>query len=736
MSYLHKTNKRKKARLSIIPLAASLIWLPLVHAEETENGEPASISSPFDFNFEGGSNDLSSLYEESFLITATGYAKPERIAPAVATIIDADEIKAMGATDLGQVLESVAGLHVYPKNMLYEGYSIRGIHTNKNPQVLLLRNGVRVKSILDGSRPNGFYLPVSNIAQIEVIRGPGSAVHGADAFAGVINIITKDAKEIDGTQTGVRAGSFATRDVWVQHGSFYNEIGITFNFEYSHSDGDRDMQFYPDQQSRFDDIYTTSASLAPNALETRRDVINTSFAIEYKGLDISLWHWRLNDGGTGPGAGHALDPVGSDNQETYHLDVNYRIPTLHPDWELATHFNYTNQRFERSLQIFPPGTRVSIGDDGNITQEAFEVGKVTFTNGILGNPGAKEDLLKLNISAMYDASDKQRLRLETGFAQQDIETFESKNFGPGIIDGTISPISGTLFSTTGTGNIYMQDQNRHRWYVLAQDEISLKENIELTIGVRYDNYSDFGSTTNPRAALVWAPRYDLTTKFLYGRAFREPSLTELYLINNPIGLGNPHLKPETIDTAELMLEYFPAAGLRTSLNLYVYDMDNSINATPDTGATTVTAKNTEGQRGHGVEFEIEHFISSNINLRTNFAWQHATQKSDGSRVADAPGLHFYFASTWQFSPSYTLSGQLNWVGDRVRHKSDVRTEISNYTTLDAALRHSKRNNAVECALLVKNVFDEDADEPSILKAPDDYARPGRSAHLEFTYKFD
>ena len=75
----------------------------------------------------------------------------------------------------------------------------------------------------------------------------------------------------------------------------------------------------------------------------------------------------------------------------------------------------------------------------------------------------------------------------------------------------------------------------------------------LTAGVRHDQYSDFGGTTNPRLALVWDTAYNLTSKLLYGQAFRPPSFSELYNINNPVGQGNPNLKPETNQSVELAL---------------------------------------------------------------------------------------------------------------------------------------------------------------------------------------
>ncbi|GAB6042124.1 hypothetical protein JCM17961_28000 [Endothiovibrio diazotrophicus] len=59
---------------------------------------------------------------------------------------------------------------------------------------------------------------------------------------------------------------------------------------------------------------------------------------------------------------------------------------------------------------------------------------------------------------------------------------------------------------------------------MLQDERAVAPDWQFTVGVRYDDYSDFGSTINPRLSLVWATDYDLSTKLLYGRAFRAPSL--------------------------------------------------------------------------------------------------------------------------------------------------------------------------------------------------------------------
>ena len=126
--------------------------------------------------------ELAWLRCEALISIATGIAQPIHRAPSIATVITAADIEAMGITELDEALETVPGLHVVPNGFQgYESvYTIRGIFTNFNPEVLLLINGIPVTSSLTGGRgPLWKGLTVNNIARIEVIRGPGSAIYGA-----------------------------------------------------------------------------------------------------------------------------------------------------------------------------------------------------------------------------------------------------------------------------------------------------------------------------------------------------------------------------------------------------------------------------------------------------------------------------------------------------------------------------------------------------------------------------
>ncbi|MFP5394245.1 MAG: TonB-dependent receptor plug domain-containing protein, partial [Gammaproteobacteria bacterium] len=136
-------------------------------------------------------DELSLVYGDKTNVTiATGSVQSLRRAPAVASVITAADIAAMGATDLDQVLESVPGMHVNRSANNYAPlYVMRGIATQFGPQLLVMQDGVPITTIFAGNKGNlwGGY-PVEHIARIEVIRGPGSALYGSDAFSGVINI--------------------------------------------------------------------------------------------------------------------------------------------------------------------------------------------------------------------------------------------------------------------------------------------------------------------------------------------------------------------------------------------------------------------------------------------------------------------------------------------------------------------------------------------------------------------
>ena len=684
--------------------------------------------------------DLMLLYEDEEIVEiATGTSKPIHLAPSVASVITAKDIKASGARTLDEALEQVAGLHVSlsPINRLKSIYSIRGIYTAENPQIKFLVNGLSYDVSINGGRPPLFRMPVADISRIEVIRGPGSAIYGEDAVSGVINVITKSADEINGAEVGVRAGSFNSQDIWGLYGSELSGWDIAVSLEYSGSDGDDSRIVQSDFQTSLDDAFNDPASLpraslAPGPLNTNYDLLNTSIDISHDEWSIWFSGYHMRDAGLGAGGLQALDPAGSLDVDHYALVLGYSEADLPQDWELDSHLSYRYTSEQSYMNLLPPGTYVPIGTSGdsigNLCLPSCDSvpNMVLFTDGFIGNPGGTQNEFKFDVITIYNGFQKHNLRLGAGLEKDDFSATETKNYGPGVIDGTVSPIDGTLTDVTGTEDIFMQDQKRFSYHLSLQDEWSFAADWELTAGVRYDHYNDFGSTVNPRVALVWATAYNLTTKFLYGSAFRAPSFGELYYKNNPVIEGNPNLKPETIDMFELVFDYRPSFDLQTILNLFAYKMEDQIEY------VSGLAQNNNTQDGHGFEFEATWKLRENLDLLGNYAWQHSEDRN-GNVVPYAPRQQAFAGLRWSIQPSLMFSTQLYWIGGRARAVDDPRPEIADYTLLDFVLRHREFAKPWEFAASLKNALDKDAREPSDGRIPDDYPLEGRSVFLEVIY---
>ncbi|MCP4683339.1 MAG: TonB-dependent receptor [Desulfobacterales bacterium] len=675
---------------------------------------------------------------DRLLLTATGSLKPVHLAPAVASVITAEDIEKLGATTLDEVLETVPGLHVTPSFVRLDSiYSIRGIHTRLNPQVLILMNGTPFNRMHTGTRPMGFRLPVSMISRIEVVRGPGSALYGADAFAGTINIITKDHFEVDGAHTGIRLGSFDGLDVWAQHGGLYKGWDIGIGLEYWRSGSDDNRIVDADLQTRLDKIFGTDASLAPGPLHTDFENYNLIANFTKKQWRVRFWGWFLNNYKGGTGVAGALGPESEINSNLLSADISWHDENLLDHSEFTVQMNYQFHKDDTMSQVLPPESTVPIGTNG-IFFTSPTAGITTFTDGAFGQPILTEHRLLVDIIAKYKGWSQHVWRIGIGVGLQDENAEEYKNFGPGVLDGNRFSNSkdGTMVELTGTEHIFMFDQNRTVPYVSLQDEWAFSKNWELTAGVRYDHYSDFGKTINPRIALVWETRYDLTTKLMYGQAFRPPAVTESYVTNNPIVLGNPDLDPETINTFELALDYRPMHNLKAIASFFIYDIEGLIDYAPDPApATSKTAQNLINQRGGGFELELGWEVMPSLTVSSNFTYQNSEDKDTGTVVADAPGMQLYLNTHWNFMPEWYLNAQYSWIGDRQRAEDDSREDIKDNTIMNMTIRRKNITQHIDLAFSVRNLLNEDIREPTSSDIPNDFPMESRSIYAEMTYHY-
>ncbi|CAG1020646.1 Colicin I receptor [Patescibacteria group bacterium] len=670
---------------------------------------------------------------------ATGTPNAMSHSAAVTSIITAEQIKAMGATELHEVLETVPGFHASVQSGIYDySYSVRGIRNATNSQLLMMMNGSRLNLPFRGSTMTHFELPLEAVERIEVIRGPGSALYGADAFAGVINIITKKADDINGTRLGMRAGDANTQSGFAQHSTHWADWDIASSLQYQHTDGDGDRMIYSDFQTTKDKAFGTNASIAPNKYQGHYQTLDAHLNLQRKHWDIDFWSFTSINSGLRAGVNSVLDPEGSSDGQQFLTDVRFSTEDWLKDLELSTHLSYLYADFSANFQIFTNNAELPINRDGNISNSLnANLPRTLFPQGVHNSLGRIENMPSIELGAIYKGWDKHLWRFITSFRYEQITTKEARNFGSGIVNGLAPPkvIGNTLTDITNSSYVYLPNTNRSVWSLVLQDEWQFAKDWQLTAGIRYDNYSDFGSTVNPRLALVWDVNEQLTTKLLYGKAFRAPSFSEQFNQNNPVLLGNKDLKPETINSIEWAVDYCPIDSLRTALNLYFYDIKNQIIAVPDVGKSSATFQNSGNQQGFGSEFEWQWQLAEDWRFSGNYAWQNARNQQTHRRMAYVPEHHVYALLDWQFTPNWHIQPQINWIGGRVAPVSDTRN-LSDFETIDMTLRGKDLFGHLNVAASVRNVLNAHNNfEPAATTLPQNIPWSSRMFYFEASVKF-
>src|SRR5690606_12205216 len=147
------------------------------------------------------------------------------------------------------------------------------------------------------------------------------------------------ANDIAGTEIGGRVGSFDSQSVWLLHGATYNETKVGLTLEYNTTDGHREI-IDADAQTRLDEQFGTSASLAPGPLNAGREMLAARIDIQRDDRVFRAGSQARFDVEMGPGVAQALDPRG-----TYRSDrINADLPQTWKDdsarWTVQSQLSY------------------------------------------------------------------------------------------------------------------------------------------------------------------------------------------------------------------------------------------------------------------------------------------------------------------------------------------------------------------------------------------------------------
>jgi outer membrane receptor for ferrienterochelin and colicins len=508
-------------------------------------------------------------------------------APSIVTVITRPMIEALGNRSVAEALRDVPGFYLVDDGVT-SNIAVRGVSAGPNSWSRTIKVMVDGHPVTDYSTGGTFLgpelIPIEAVESIELIRGAGSALYGANAFLGVINIVTKKPKQRGSVvETGAEAGTIRTHLGGSGHLLGSVAIGdkplsyLMVSVRHDQFDrsglqapgGSPDLQDYTGVSSHGDLSRPTSAfakgvfdlgglgNLAAQYQLQRLDAM-----AEFSDLSILSHDNRIVRSNNIVGADHNLsflkDALLLHTSGTYTLTQDLPEQTLDTGDPLYT---YRRQRQNRTYQV---GTELS-----------YHYKRHSALMGV--------DYLSTTDSG------------ETVY-QVIRQTPTAQNGGNQIL---FSPGHGMHLGNTGA---------------FAQIIVRPHAKIGITGGMRYDWNDRFGNSFNPRLALVVQPLRSLYAKVLYGTSFVPPTPSQLYAV--PLRFdggvqGNDQLQNQRAKTGELQVGYKAKQFLDVAINAFYTVIEDRIEFAAV--GNQMKAMNLTTSHSKGVE------LSASLNRKPLFA---------------------------------------------------------------------------------------------------------------------
>jgi outer membrane receptor protein involved in Fe transport len=638
-----------------------------------------------------GAADLTGLSIEQLMsikvATVYGASKYEQQvgeAPAVVSVVTSEDIRHYGYRTLADILRSVRGFYVtYDRNYSFVGARGLGRPGDYNARVLLLLNGYRINDNIYDQAYIGtdFLVDVDLIDRVEVIRGPGSSIYGGNAFLGVINVITKTGKDLNGVEASAAGASFHTTQGRLTYGKkFDNGLDMLVSGTAYNSGGQR--LFFPE----FADPATNNGFTDNTDYDHAHSVYSSvgfgEFNLQFahneriKGIPTGAFDTVFNDPGTRT----------TDRRSYLNLNYNHGFSER----------TYATARLSYDTYEYAGDYILATGLNRDETSSARWSGE-----------------LKL----VTQPSDRHRLVLGTEYtdnAKQDQRNLDvSPVFFLNLDDRRKSTIRG----------------------VYAQDEFEISDRWHLSAGLRHDRYSTLGNSTNPRLALLYNPTKDAVLKLMYGKAFRPPNVYELYYNDgNVTQKANPGLRPETIKTYEAAWEQTLANSLRLTVSGFLYKARDLITLTTDPADGLLVYDNAPEVRVKGVELGAQRKWGNGIEGRAGFTVQEAEDTGTGQRLSNSPRQLVKLNLLWPLlGDRLTAGAEAQYTGPRT---TAAGSEVGGFWLANLTLLSRKLAKGMELSASVYNLFDRRYLDPVSTFLPEQaIQQDGRNFRAKLDYRF-
>ncbi len=573
----------------LISAIVLIIQIPVFALEEAERDNANAVDE--DLYYFMGMGD----YVNVDVKVASMFHEDDMVVGSSVSRMTPDMWKKLGARRMTDALETQTAVVTYPANFGFYTTAIRGYSreaiTSKG--VVTMVDGVPVIEMVNGTNDSMPNFSLGALDGIEIIKGPGSAIYGSDAFHGVISLNTfesdKDTYEVDGAGAYPLYGDGSFRisqgigeKFRINASAGYNQQAASEDLEYKYNTAEKPAGSYGN-------LYSQPADSGFGTYENRYRTVTGVLKMQVKPSDrlkIDVGGYAVNNRFEDfPGIKEAsfiqlnqYDNSGQDStiyicrgSAEYILGNGISVEAKGYYWYWDMLFN-SNNWFDGCIVDFDVH-ETRAGSDIMIKQA--------------DNP------INLQWLVAYSRTYSKVLKCVSHLYDKD--------------GGRFSPFTG---STEGWYVVHPHDgMERTIDSVYAQTKWGIIRNrLFLLLGGRLDHYSDWGSQTTPRSGIIFLPSESTSVKALYGRAFRAPCGNDIYGIQNYI-LGNDDLKPEIIDVYELVY-IFKGKDWRLSVNGFYSNWKNGIILEPqsisDAVATGYPLKtsNSGKNRAYGCELSL------------------------------------------------------------------------------------------------------------------------------------
>ncbi len=662
------------------------------------------------------------------VITASGTEQTIAEAPATMTVITAQQIEERGYEQLEDALRDVLGIdliHIngYAPTLIY----FRGMYGAENLRALLMIDDIVENNIIGSNDMAGPAYNLHNVLRIEIIWGPASSLYGADAFGGVINIITKKGSEINGIKYQKGFGSFNSSLETVMMGTKKSNFEIAVSGSMYSTDGPRFTNIDPNYDGSYvDKAWSFNGSIAYEAGKSKTTLAARAYETPM---------------GWGTILPNTTVYFGLPSQGNYNLgvvgiaahDLRGEKPGLEDPFSRVY---YLQEDYAASEKLKLMG-RVTYRETG-IGENSYVYVGITPTTMYYVPYSSYSNRSQADLTADYTLSRHHRFSAGVQYYQDNVSdgtdgvTIDSKTVY--LLDGrdTLYNLNSTFlprkYNIRDHFGSYLQ-------YVLSTN---LLRKTDFTFGGRYDYDSYYGSELTPRFAIVNQPADKLTIKLMYGSAFRPPTSTEIYE-----AYPGSVLKAEKIKTYEANFIYTLSKTYLVQVNGFRNELTDAIAIS--NLPTTNPNKNPTSETINGIEAKMDMLFSKHFTGFVNFTYQEGRGSNTilgiVANIADIAKVKGNAGIAVHVKDLFTVSVIGNWIGERLSPRTDPYGDVDGYFLTNLVITTTKlADKHLSASIDIRNLFNVVYVDPGFRDADGKTTstvleQPGRTTLLKFTVTF-